>query len=153
MIWYSVNAREKERFCIGSKNDLVQCKRSLRWCLAWESTGTANNWRDEQAGSHRATQIICGGLENWRSVRKLRPDSTISVLANAGLESGLLQEHCWLKRWISFSTQVLIRHLTGSQNNGNGFLWHPSPIDLSFRSDCKTYLIRQLIFRTRCNYF
>ena len=27
MIWYSVKAREKEHFCIGSKSDLVQCKR------------------------------------------------------------------------------------------------------------------------------
>ena len=27
---YSVNAREKEHFCIGSKSDPVQCKRSFR---------------------------------------------------------------------------------------------------------------------------
>ena len=27
MIRYSVNAREKEHFCIGSKSDPVQCKR------------------------------------------------------------------------------------------------------------------------------
>ena len=31
MIWYSVKAREKEHFCIGSKSNPVQRKRSIRW--------------------------------------------------------------------------------------------------------------------------
>ena len=35
MIWYSVDAREKEHFSIGSKTDLVPCKREGKGTLLY----------------------------------------------------------------------------------------------------------------------
>ena len=37
VIWYSVKTREKEHFCIGSKSDLVQCKRQGKGALLYYS--------------------------------------------------------------------------------------------------------------------
>ena len=61
----SVNAREKEHFCIGSKSEPGQCKRSLSY---------------DQLSTWDFHPLICAELESQRSIEKISSSGTPRVI-------------------------------------------------------------------------